>query len=393
MQSERPVDPFSLPGPLPRPARMANGSTSWRTALGDVWLSLALNRTGAAARTSGRPRDPRHSAIVARRELVRLLTIRAPEPDSQERALTAAAVALEACADPHHGAAPDHSARTHLLSRLEAKVIAHEQQVLRGDAGYVLAPRDAQDVARRVALVIDAHAGDDQPPGVQAAALEQALVDIAVLAVRVALNLMRFGAATGPRVGVDRERQQSLVALARELRTVAERACDDRHAAPPLIWTAWSCALSARLPDKQAREVADRITDRTLRAEALLRVRSAWVRRAAWELVVLDAGAGFGPHARGPQARQGLVEATARRLAACRLAARPSSFDHQGAWDSDQTALLRALRDFMDTPESGWNRRDPRVLEPLRANIGRAWMAISLIDIQLDDRPLSSGAA
>jgi hypothetical protein len=392
MQSERPVDPFSLPGPLPRPARAAQGSTSWRTALGDVWLSLALNRTGAAARTAGRPRDPRHSAIVASRELVRLLTIRAREPESEERALTAAAVALEACAGPHDRAATDHSARTHLLCRLEAEVIAHEQQVLRGDAGYVLAPQDAQDVARRIALVIDAHTGADQPPGVRAAALEQGLVDLAVLAVRVALNLVRFGAATGPRAGVDRERRQSLVALACELRTAAERACGDCHAAAPLIWTAWSRALSARLPDKQTRELADRTTDRTLRAEALLRVRSAWVRRAAWELVVLDNGAGFGPHARGAQTQQGMVEATARRLAACQLAARPSRFDHQGAWDSDQTALLRALRDFMDTPEPGWNRRDPRVLERLRANIGRAWIAISLIDAQLGDRPLSSSA-
>jgi len=393
MQSERPVDPFSLPGPLPCPARAAQGSTSWRTACGDVWLSLALNRTGTAARTAGRPRDPRHSAIVASRELVRLLTIRAREPESEARALTAAAVALETCAGAHDGAATDHSARTHLLCRLEAEVLAHEQQVLRGDAGYDLAPRDAQDVARRITLVIDAHAGADQPPGVRAAALEQGLVDLAVLAVRVALNLVRFGAATGPRAGVDRERRQSLVALACELRTAAERACRDCHAAAPLIWTAWSRALSARLPDEQTRELADRTTDRTLRAEALLRVRSAWVRRAAWELVVLDAGAGFGPHARGPQTQQGLVEATARRLAACRLAARPSSFDHQGAWDSDQTALLRALRDFMDTPEPGWNRRDPRVLEPLRANIGRAWMAISLIDTQLGDRPLNSSAA
>ena len=276
MQSERPVDPFSLPGPLPRPARAAQGSTSWRTALGDVWLSLALSRTGAAARTGGRPRDPRHSAIVASRELVRLLTIRAREPESEERALTAAAVALEACASPQHG--------------------------------------------------------DDQPPGVRAAALEQGLIDLAVLAVRVALNLARFGAATGPRVGVDRERRQSLVALAYELRTAAERTRGDCRAAAPLIWTAWSRALTARLPDKQTRELADRTTDRTLRADALLRVRSAWVRRAAWELVVLDAGAGFGPHARGPQAQQGMVEATAPRLAACRLAARPSSFDRQGAW-------------------------------------------------------------
>ena len=94
----------------------------------------------------------------------------------------------------------------------------------------------------------------------------------------------------------------------------------------------------------------------------------------------LDPGAGFGPPARDHRAQQGMVEATARRLAACRLAARPWSFDHQGAWDSDQDALLRALRDFMDTPEAGWDRRDPRVLEPLRANLGRAWMAISLID-------------
>jgi hypothetical protein len=392
MQSERPVDPFSLPGPLARPARAAQGRTSWRTALSDVWLSLALNRAGAAARTAGRLRDPRHSAVVASRELVRLLTIRAREPESEERALTAAAVALEACAGPQHGAATDDSARTHLLCRLEAEVIAHEQQVLRGDAGYVLAARDAQDVARRIVLVIGAHAGDDRPSGVRAAALEQGLVDLAVLAVRVALNLVRFGAATGPRVAVERGRRQSLVALACELRTAAERACGDCHAAAPLIWTAWSRALSARLPDKQTGELADRTTDRTLRAEALLRVRSAWVRRAAWELVVLDAGAGFGPHARGAQAQQGLVEATARRLAACRLAARPSSFDHQGAWDSDQTALLRALRDFMDTPEPGWSRRDPRVLEPLRANIGRAWMAISLIDAQLGDRPPSSSA-
>ena len=154
MQSERPVDPFSLPGPLPRPARAVQGSTSWRIALGDVWFSLALNRTGGAARTAGRPRDPRHSAVVASRELVRLLTIRAREPESEERALTAAAVALEACAGPDQGAATDPSARTYLLCRLEAEVIAHEQQVLRGDAGYVLAPRDAQAVARRIELVI-----------------------------------------------------------------------------------------------------------------------------------------------------------------------------------------------------------------------------------------------
>lgn len=389
MRPERPGDPFSLPRPLPRPARAAQRSTLWRTVLGDGWVTLALNRTGTAARAA-RPLDPRHSAIVASRELVRLLTSPAREPESEERALTAAAVALAACAGSHDGTATDHSARAHILRRLDAEVIAHEQQVLRGDAGYALTPRDAQDVARRIELRIDVHAGADQPPGVRAAALEQGLVDLAVLAVRVALNLVRFGAATGPRAGVDRERRESLEALACELRTAAEQACGHCHGAAPLIWTAWSRALSARLPDRQIRELADPTTDRTLRAEALLSVRSAWVRRAAWELVVLDAAAGLGPHARGPHVQQGLVEATARRLAACRLAARASSFDHLGAWDSDQTVLLSALRDFMDTPEPGWNRRDPSVVEPLRANIGRAWMAISLIDTQLGDRPLSS---
>ena len=108
------------------------------------------------------------------------------------------------------------------------------------DAGYVLAPQDAQDVARRIALVIDAHDGLCRRPS--------GLVD-----------------HPGP-LAIGRIAQEPWLAGL----TLPSGLGDVR--------------VRARLPDKQTRELADRTTDRTLRAEALLRVRSAWVRRAAWEL-------------------------------------------------------------------------------------------------------------
>jgi len=219
--------------------------------------------------------------------------------------------------------------------------------------------------------------------------VEEPLVELAVLAVRVALNLAEFGVAAGPMARSHRLWREHLVALAEETDGVTRRWVRE-HRPGSQDGLPWCEALALRAPQRAMARVADVRTDRTLRAEALVVTRSAWMRRAASQLVILSDPAADRSPEREQRLRGVMVDVALRRLDGAQLAARPWRFDHRGAWERNEQLVLLASRAFLDSPSAGWDRREPRTLPLLAAGISRAWLAIAVIDAQLGDRAIGA---
>ena len=285
--------------------------------------------------------------------------VRAGAPDA---AVDAAAWALGAAARPS--------------SRIDADVdralLAHERATRRGDAGYGVSVRDVSDIGRWV------RRSRDTPDGAYAA-----LLALAVLAIRVALNLNDFGSAAGPTAHADRAWREHLMAVCEGTVQAA-----DRWAATDGVADWWRSALALRPPRVEFARAADTSTDRTLRAEALSVSRSTWARRAACELVLVRSQLGGRPATSEQRLRWMMIDVAARRLGDAQLAAWPWRFDHGGAWARCDQLVAEALRAHLDSPHAGWERDtpDPRALPLLAASVSRAWLAIALADAQLGDR-------
>lgn len=278
----------------------------WRPVLGDLW--------GAKAGVTGRV-FAEHPSAVARAVVARLgrLIDRCDETTAAQReALGIAAWALETCTVvPATG--PNVRSRTHVLARLEDRLREHDQRIRQGDLGYALSPRDAWQLGDRIQAAISAQGVDlDRPVGA-GEAFEEQLVDLAVLAVRAAMNIAEFGTAVGPALRSYRVWREHIVGLADETDRVMRRSVGD-HRGCQTDGLAWREALALRAPELAMAQVADVGTDRTLRAEALAVTRGAWLRQASSQLAIL---ADRMSHPVGTQAlrlRWVMVDVAVRRL-------------------------------------------------------------------------------
>jgi hypothetical protein len=324
------------------PARRA----CWRVLLSGRWDDAARPIQPVAAADPGPAVDRLSHAV------------RTGAPDA---AVDAAAWALRAAARQS----------TLIGADVDRALLAPARATRRGDAGYGVSVRDVSDVGERV------RRARDTPDGAYAA-----LLALAVLAIRVALNLADFGGAAGPTGHADRAWREHLLAVCEGTVQAA-----DRRAATGGVAEWWRSALALRPPQVEFARAADASTDRTLRAEALSVSRSTWARRSACELVLVRSQLGDRPATFERPLRWMMIDVAARRLADAQLATWPRRFDHRGAWARCDQLVAEALRAHLDTPHAGWERDtlDPRALPLLAASVSRAWLAITLADAQLGD--------
>jgi hypothetical protein len=330
--------------PLDEPAAVR---ASWRALLSGRWDDGARPIGPTAGADAGAAVDRLAYAVRA---------------GASDAAVDAAAWALGEAAEP----------RRRIGADVDRALLAHERAMRRGDAGYGVTARDVADVGEWV------RRARDTPDGAYAA-----LLALAVLAIRVALNLADFGGAAGPTGHADRAWREHLLAVCEGTVQAA-----DRWAATGGVAQWWRSALALRPPQVEFARAADASTDRTLRAEALSVSRTTWARRAACELVLVRSQLGDRPATFEQRLQWMMVDVAARRLADAQLAAWPGRFDHRGAWARCDQLVAEALRAHLDSPKAGWERDtpDPRALPLLAASVSRAWLAIALADAQLGDR-------
>ena len=175
---------------LPAPT----GGLGWRPAFGDLWSQLALGDC------IERHADPRRLGIRAKGyfEIVHqdLLALWKGPGGSRGSVLHCAALALELSARVWQAFGPAAGQRhLHLFHRLEDTLAATERQIRAAELPLLVNRAAVSLAVRSARAAIDDLLGAEVDRAQALAALEDAAVDLAALAVRIALNLNEIGGA------------------------------------------------------------------------------------------------------------------------------------------------------------------------------------------------------
>jgi hypothetical protein len=285
---------------------------------------------------------------VVQRDLLALWIGSGASPRS---VLRSAAVPLECSARVWQAFGPVAGQRhLHLLRRLEDTLAVAERQ-MRAAELPVLVNRSTISLAARAArAAIDDLLGARVDLAEALAALEDAAVELAALAVRVAVNLDEIGNTRRQRAKQPAALGRQLEILASEVssvanarRSVREEDSEEEHLG---VWL--RAALSVAAP-AEAIELADmRSGDPGLRADALCSLRARWLELAVglWLIVqALDDLLVMGTFGDEKRLTSAVSSRAGSALVASDLCRRPGDFDHRQAWDRQRDALHELVGD------------------------------------------------
>jgi hypothetical protein len=363
---------------------VARRGPGWREPLIALWRELALVRGAGRRDKRGATRAAQEALRTAQTRLEALLEPGRPRGRSDlERCLGCAASALEGCV--HVVVAHATGARRghlHLLRRLDQRLADAELAVLRADGDYQVRSAQAAAAAERGALALQLFAGrsDDPSPaelecGLET--LEDASLELAVLAIRAAMNV---GAGHAPG-GESDPSTQLVTRLDAQIDTLADAAETARaqargagRQASPMGWL--SAALTAELPAGAARGA------RFAGPQFIADLRVAWLRLAGFELLVveeLDEAAPIRLFSNRDAIRETLTHTAGLLVHRTRLAARPHRFDHIAAWSRQREDLASAA----DTLARSRRRRAGTAEISVFSALERSAVALWTTDAQL----------
>jgi len=256
-----------------------------------------------------------------------------------------AAVSLECSARVWRAFGPVAGQRhQHLLRRLDEALDATEREIRAAELPMLVNRATIALAVSAACTAIDDLLGAGVDPAVALATLEDAAVELASLAVRIARHLSEIGGDRRAHADQPTALRDQLEALAAEVSSTAHaqrsrwgQATQEDHLG---VWL--SATLSVAEPAEAVELVSLSSGDPGLRADALLALRARWLELAVglWVIVqalddLLAVGA-FGEEAR----LQGILSSRAGVvLVACELCPRPGAFDHRHAWDRQREAL------------------------------------------------------
>jgi hypothetical protein len=207
----------------------------------------------------------------------------------------------------------------------------------------VLVNRSTISLAARAACAaIDELAGGEADRAHALAVLEDAAVDLAALAVRVALNLNEIGSVIR---GLARPAglESELDALAARVSTLAsERRLEIERDGVEDHVGMWLGAAVAIEPPRDALELAAGDSDGCVGADALLSVRARWMQLAVelWLIVdQLDRLMAIETFDDGARLQRAIASRASSVIVACGLCREPSGFEHREAWRLHRDAL------------------------------------------------------
>jgi hypothetical protein len=347
--AESPLHAFSLPSSGADAQAGSARGLGWRQSFGELWSQVALGDL------VGRHADPGSVGIRAKRhfEVVQrdLLALWKGSGVSRRSVLRCAAVPLECSARVWQAFGPVAGQRhLHLSRRLEDTLAAAERQIRAAELPLFVNRPAISLAARAARAAIDDLLGASVDPAEALAALEDAAVDLASLAVRIAVNLNEIGSARRAHAKQPAALGRQLEALAGEVSgtAYAQRSLRGKDAEADHLGV-WLSATLSVAPPAEAIELASLSSgDPCLRADALFSLRARWLELAVGLWVVLQAlddllvMGTFGDEGRLKSAvssRAGIA------LVACELCQRPGDFDHRQAWDRQREALYELVSD------------------------------------------------
>jgi hypothetical protein len=329
-------------------AKRAKGAT-WRQLFGELWNQIA------GGDLIGRHADPRSVGIRAKRHFAvvqrDLLALWKESDASCRSVLRSAVIPLECSARVWQAFGPVAGQRhLHLLRRLEETLARTERQIRAAELPLAVNRQTVSLASCAARAAIDDLLSATVDRAEALAALEDAAVELASLAVRTAVNLNAIGST---RRGYTQQPPMlacQLEALAAEVSAGAqerrsERTNDEQedHLG---VWL--SRTLNVAFPAEAIALAGLSGGDPCLRADALCSLRACWLELTVglWVIVqALDdllAMGTFDDHER----LQGAVSSRAGiALVAGGLCERPGDFDHLQAWKRHREALCALVSD------------------------------------------------
>ena len=340
--AEPPLHAFSLTDSHASAKARRVKELAWRQVFGELWSQVACGDL------IGRHADPRNVAVRAKRhfEVVQrdLLALWRGSDVSRRSVLRSAVIPLECSARVWQAFGPVAGQRhLHLLRRLEQTLARSERQIRAAERPLVVNRATVSLAARAARAAIDDLLGATADRAEALAALEDAAVELASLAVRIAVSLnaigsTRRGYTQPPTLG------RQLQALAAEVSAAAkehrsERANDaeEDHLG---VWL--SRTLSVAFPAEAIALAALSGGDPCLRADALCSLRACWLELTVglWVIVqALDDLLAMATFADQERLKDAVSSRAGIALVAGGLCESPSDFDHLQAWQNHREAL------------------------------------------------------
>lgn len=353
--TESPLHAFSLSRSSEGALSSRPGRLGWRRAFGALWSQVALR--GRLERDAD-PEEVGARARVHVEVVHRCLLAQWKAPvGGRGPVLRCGAVALELSARVWQAFGPAAGVRqVHLLCRLEDALAASERQIRAAELPWLVNRAAVSMAARGATAAIDDLLGGVVDRADALAALEDTAVELAALAVRIALSLDEIdGARRGVRAkrGVALERHLgSLVsevgAAARARRSIRGVRGEDGMGNHVGVWLSAALELGPPAAAIEQELAGLDSSDPCLRSDARSSLRARWLGLAValWlivqELDGLLAIMTFGDDARLERA---LVSRVSSALVVCDLCRRPSDFDHREAGSQQREALHELVGD------------------------------------------------
>lgn len=348
--AEPPLHAFSLTNSRVnvKPRRASRGA-GWRHMFGELWSQVALgDLVGPHADPGGVGiRAKQHLAVVERD----LLALWKGSDTSHRSVLRSAVVPLECSARVWQAFGPVAGQRhLHLLRRLEETLAGAERQVRAAERPLLVNRPSVSLAARGASVAIDDLLAATVDRAEALAALEDAAVELASLAVRIAVNLNGVGGARRGYTQQPPTLRRGLESLAAEVEAVAhgrrsQRANDaeEEHLGLLLRTT-----LSVAFPADAIALAGVSGGDPCLCADALRSLRACWLELAVglWLIVQgLDDLLALGTFGDQERLRGAVSSRAGIALVAGGLCGRPSDFDHLHAWETHREALCALVSD------------------------------------------------
>jgi hypothetical protein len=347
--ADPPLHAFSLSSTATDGCAGSDRWVGWRQSFGELWSQVAL------ADVVGRGADPVGVGTRAKREFGvverDLLALWKASGASRRSVLRSAATSLECSARVWHAFGPAAGQRhLHLLHRLENNLAAAGRDIRAAELPLRVNRATISLAASAARTAIDDLLGAAVDRAEALAALEDAAVDLASLAVRIAVSLNAIGGSRRAHVKQPAALGHQLEALAREVSRIAharrmaggEVAEEDRLG----VWL--SSTLSVAAPAEAIERASLSSCDPCLRADALASLRARWLELAVglWMLVqTLDELIVMGSFGDERRLKSAVSSRAGVSMVACELCQRPGDFDHRHAWDRQREALYQLVSD------------------------------------------------
>jgi hypothetical protein len=316
---------------------------------GELWSQIAGgDLIGAHA-------DPRSVGVTAKRhfEVVQrdLLALWKEADASRRSVLRSAVIPLECSARVWQAFGPVAGQRhLHLLRRLEQTLARTERQIRAAELPLAVNRQTVSLACCAARAAIDDLLSATVDRAEALAALEDAAVELASLAVRIAVNLNAIGSTRRGYTQQPPMLARQLEALAAEVSTAAqERHSERTNDAQEDHLGAWlSRTLSVAFP-AEAIALADLGGgDPCLRADALCSLRACWLELTVglWVIVqALDDLLAMGTFDDQERLKSAVSSRAGIALVAGGLSESPGDFDHLQAWKSHREALCALVSD------------------------------------------------